>query len=187
MMEGGKAKPVIYLYPTTTTDVNVRVTLRDDEFTESIPAGSGDWNVTARPDGRLTDKATGRSYDYIYWESTDNTEYDWSRGFVVKGSEAEEFLLRILPAIGLSEKEYSEFIDYWLPRLEKNEYNLVTFQTKRYTDAVRMEISPKPDSVLRVFMAFKAIDGPTDIPVPEIKPFKRTGFTVVEWGGTEVK
>lgn len=185
-MEGGREKPVIYLYPERTTDVNVRVSLSDGWFTESIPAGSGEWNVTARPDGTLTDKATGKTYDYIYWESTADADYDWSHGYVVKGSEAESFLLRVLPAMGMNEKEYSEFIDYWLPRLQKNEYNLVTFQTDCYTDAVKMDISPEPDSVLRVFMAFRAADGATTVAEPEIQPFERNGFTVVEWGGAEI-
>ena len=186
LMQGGREKPVIYLYPVRTMDVNVRVRLNDGWFTESIPAGSGDWNVTASPDGRLTDKATGETYDYIYWESSAGTDYDWSKGYVVKGSESEQFLLRILPAMGLSKKEYTEFIDYWLPRLQKNEYNLITFQTVCYTDAVRMDISPEPDSVLRVFMVFKAVDGAAPVAAPEIHPFERNGFTVVEWGGAEV-
>lgn len=185
MMEGGREKPVIYLYPTKTTDVTVRIKLTDGRFTQSIPAGSGNWRVTANPDGKLTDKASGRSYDYIFWESTDNTDYDWSEGYVVKGSEAEDFLLDILPKMGLSKKESGEFSDYWLPRLEKNEYNLVTFQTDRYTDTAKLDVSPKPDTVIRVFMAFKAIDVPIAINAPEIKPVERKGFTVVEWGGTE--
>lgn len=185
-MEGGKEKPVIYLYPTKTTDITVRIRLADGgRFTESIPAGSGNWRVLANPDGKLIDKASGGTYDYIFWESTDNTEYDWSEGYVVKGCEAEEFLRGILPAMGLNKKECGEFSDYWLPRLEKNEYNLVTFQTDRYTDSAKLEVSPKPDTVIRVFMAFKAIDGPVNIPAPEIKPVERKGFTVVEWGGAE--
>ncbi len=184
-MEGGKEKPVIYLYPAKTTDVTVRIRLAEGRFTQSIPAGSGEWHVTARPDGKLTDKASGRAYDYIFWESTDNTEYDWSEGFVVKGSEAEEFLIGILPKMGLNRKECGEFIEYWLPRLEKNEYNLVTFQTDCYTDSAKLEVSPKPDTVIRVFMAFKAVDGPMTIAAPEIKPVERKGFTVVEWGGAE--
>lgn len=184
-MEGGKEKPVIYLYPTETTDVRVRVRLADGRFTQTIPEGDGVWNVTARPDGRLTDKAGGKNYDYIFWESTDDTEYDWSRGYVVKGSEAEGFLLKILPKMGLIKREYDEFIDYWLPRLQKNEYNLVTFQTDRYTDSAALEVSPKPDTVIRVFMAFKATDGPVAVGRPEIQPVERKGFTVVEWGGAE--
>ncbi len=184
-MEGGREKPVIYLYPTETTDVSVRVSLADGRFTQSIPEGDGEWSVTARPDGRLTDKASGKSYDYIFWESTDGTEYDWSRGYVVKGSEAEGFLLSILPEMGLIRSEYAEFIDYWLPRLQKNEYNLVTFQTDCYTDSAALEVSPKPDTVIRVFMVFKAIDGPVRVGKPEIQPVERKGFTVVEWGGAE--
>ena len=89
--------------------------------------------------------------------------------------------------MGLNRKEYTEFIDYWLPRLEKNEYNLITFQTERYTDSAKLEVSPKPDSVLRVFMAFKAVDGPVAVTAPEIQPFEIKGFTVVEWGGAEVR
>ena len=186
MMEGGKEKPVIYLYPTRTMDVNVRITLTSGEFTQSIPAGDGEWNVTAEPDGTLTDKASGEKYGYIFWESTDETEYDWSEGYVVKGHEAKEFLNSVLPQMGLSSSESAEFIEYWLPRLGKNEYNLVSFQTDCYTDSAKLDVSPQPDSVLRVFMAFKKIDGPVFVSSPKIEPFERQGFTVVEWGGTEV-
>ena len=186
-LEGGKEKPVIYLYPERTTDVTVRISLTDGRFTKCIPEGDGEWNVTASPDGKLTDKATGKTYDYIFWESTDNTGYDWSEGYVVKGSEAEVFLRGILQEMGLNEKEYTEFIDYWLPRLEKNEYNLISFQTDRYTESARLDVSPSPDSVLRIFMAFKRIDGPVFVTRPDIEPFERNGFTVVEWGGAEVR
>ena len=186
-LEGGKEKPVIYLYPERTTDVTVRISLTDGRFTKCIPEGDGEWNVTASPDGKLTDKATGKTYDYIFWESTDNTGYDWSEGYVVKGSEAEVFLRGILQEMGLNEKEYTEFIDYWLPRLEKNEYNLISFQTDRYTESAKLDVSPSPDSVLRVFMAFKRIDGPVFVARPDIEPFERNGFTVVEWGGAEVR
>ena len=186
-LEGGKEKPVIYLYPERTTDVTVRISLTDGRFTKCIPEGDGEWNVTASPDGKLTDKATGKTYDYIFWESTDNTGYDWSEGYVVKGSEAEVFLRGILQEMGLNEKEYTEFIDYWLPRLEKNEYNLISFQTDRYTESAILDVSPSPDSVLRVFMAFKRIDGLVFFARPDIEPFERNGFTVVEWGGAEVR
>ena len=106
---------------------------------------------------------------------------------ISRTSEAEVFLRGILPEMGLAENEYTEFIDYWLPRLEKNEYNLISFQTDRYTESARLDVSPQPDSVLRVFMAFKSIDGPVFVARPDIEPFEREGFTVVEWGGAEVR
>jgi len=187
LFEGGKEKPVIYLYPTHTMDVNVRVSLTDGVLTETIPESDGEWTVTAEPDGRLTDKATGKKYDYIYWESSDRTEYDWSEGFVVAGKDSDDFLKKILPRMGLNEKESSEFISYWLPRLKKNSCNLISFQTDRYTDSAKLDVSPKPDSVLRVFMAFKEISGPYYVTPQKIDKFERNGFTVVEWGGAEVR
>ena len=142
---------------------------------------------SADPDGTLTDKASGKRYDYIFWESTDNTEYDWSEGYVIKGSETEAFLRSVLPKMGLKKSEYEEFMEYWLPRMQKNKYNLITFQTDRYTESAKLTVDPKPDSVLRVFMAFRAVDGPVSVARPMIKPFIRKGFTVVEWGGAEVR
>ena len=183
----GKEKPVIYLYPTRKMDVSVKLKLTDGYFTESIPAGDGDWLVAAEPSGRLTDKASGKHYDYIFWESSDETEYDWSEGYVVAGYEAEEFLSTILPKMGLNTKESAEFIEYWLHRLERNKYNLITFQTDCYEESAKLYVNPKPDSMLRVFMAFKAIQEPVLISSPTIKPFERKGFSVVEWGGVEVK
>ena len=185
--QGGKEKPVIYLYPVHTMDVSVRVDLADGHFTQTIPESNGEWHVTADPDGTLTDKASGKKYDYIFWESSDNTEYDWSEGYVIKGSDTESFLRSILPKMGLKKNEYEEFIEYWLPRMKGNRYNLITFQTGCYTESAKLTVAPEPDSVLRVFMAFRAVDGPVAVARPKIKSFERRGFTVVEWGGAEVR
>ena len=41
--------------------------------------------------------------------------------------------------------------------------------------------------MLRVFMAFKALEEPIEVTEPTFEAFERRGFTVVEWGGTEIK
>ena len=184
---GGMAKPAIYLYPETTQMVSVDVELAEGNFTRTAPLYHNGWNVLAAPDGTLTDPATGESYTYIYWESDSEPAYDWSEGYVVAGKDTRAFLLEILPQMGLLPEEYNDFINYWQPRMQKNAYNLITFQKECYTDAAKMKIDPQPDSCLRIFMAYKAIDAPIDIPAPEITPFERKGFTVVEWGGAEVQ
>ena len=89
--------------------------------------------------------------------------------------------------MGLTPREYNEFIVYWLPKMQNNEYNLISFQNEEYTDNVRLDISPKPDSTLRVFMAYKALDEKIEVEPQEFEPFERKGFTVVEWGGAQVK
>ena len=71
--------------------------------------------------------------------------------------------------------------------MQNNEYNLISFQSEAYTDNVELDISPEPDSVLRVFMAYKALDGYVEVEQQSFENFERNGFTVVEWGGVEVK
>ena len=69
----------------------------------------------------------------------------------------------------------------------RNPYNLITFQTSAYTEVAELEITPAPDSILRVFMVFRALDEPMEIESPDLAPFAREGFTVVEWGGRQEK
>ena len=158
--------------------------------TGSVASASGvssvSWQVTAKPDGTLID-ASYNTYSYLYWEGETDTRYDLSKGFVVKGEDSADFLREKLSYMGLTPREYNEFIVYWLPRLEANKYNLITFQGGAYTDSARLQITPEPDSLLRVFMAFKPLARPIDIPEQELTPFTRTGFTVIEWGGCELK
>lgn len=182
--QGTAAKPVIYLYPEECTAVSVQLDY-DGELTVTYPAYADGWQVTADPDGTLHD-AAGREYAYLFWEGVSDTDYDFSEGFCVPGEDTAAFLQETLAGIGLTPREYNEFIVYWLPKMQGNPYNLIAFQSDRYTDTARLTIDPAPDSMLRVFMAWKPLDKPQEI-APQIFPaFAREGFTVVEWGGTQV-
>ena len=181
------AKPVIYLYPETETDVHVTLDYAG-ELTVTYPDyGEDGWHVTAAPDGTLTD-AAGRTYSYLFWEGISDTEYDFSDAYCVAGSETAAFLEQILPQLGLTPREYNEFIVYWLPRMQDNPYNLIAFQTTAYTDAAALNITPAPETVIRVFMAYQPLDSAVSVPEPQTLPPTpvREGFTVVEWGGCEV-
>ena len=70
--------------------------------------------------------------------------------------------------------------------MEGNPYNLISFQTDTYTDAAELTIAPAPDTLIRVFMAWKGLDQPVGIEPQALTAPVRTGFTAVEWGGTEV-
>lgn len=180
------AKPVIYLYPEEKTDVDVALKL-DGELTVTYPEYSGGWAVTAMPDGTIYDRATGREYSYLFWEGNTDFETDFSEGFCVPGDKTAEFLQASLASLGLTPKEYNDMIVYWLPRMKDNPYNIISFQGDNYTEAARLKVTPEPDSVLRVFMAWKASDTMVEILPQELVPFERTGFALVEWGGGEVK
>lgn len=179
-------KPVIYLYPEEITNVRIGLEL-DGQLVCSYPEYDGGWNVAAKPDGTIYNKKDGNIYSYLFWEASLNAEWDMSSGFVIKGSDTVDFLREKLSFIGLNEKEYNEFIVYWLPIMQNNEYNLITFQTEAYENIAELNITPEPDSVLRVFMTFKGLDEYKEIPEQELEAFERNGFTVIEWGGCEIK
>ena len=178
-------KPVIYLYPEAETDVTVRLDYAGD-LTCTYPAYDGTWRVTAAPDGTLTDES-GQIYRYLYWEGVDNVQYDFSEGFCVPGSETAAFLEDALAQLGLTRAEANEFIIYWLPQMEQNAYNLISFQSDAYTDAAKLTITPQPDTLLRVFMAWKPLTSAVEISPQPLTAPERTGFTAVEWGGAKVQ
>lgn len=177
-------KPVIYLYPETKTAVTVQLDL-DGDLTCTYPAYGEGWTVIASPDGTLTD-ANGQQYNYLYWEGIQQADYDFSQGFCVAGADTAAFLEEALAQLGLTRREANEMLVYWLPQMEGNPYNLISFQEETYTNGARLTVTPEPDAVLRVFLAWKPLDAPVDIPPQSLTAPERTGFTLVEWGGAQV-
>lgn len=190
LLSAHASKPVIYLYPETKTEVNVKLGL-DGKLTVVYPnydEVSG-WTVTAEPDGTLTD-SKGRKYSYLYWEGDINIKPDMDKGFCVKGEDTAAFLEDSLKQLGLTDKEADDFITYWLPMMQGNEYNVITFQTKAYEEVAALHVSPRPDTVIRVNMLWYSSKVKVNIRPQELgsmNPAERKGFTVVEWGGEEYK
>jgi hypothetical protein len=183
----GSYKPVIYLYPESEQDVTVNLDYHGDIFA-SFPNYNNGWQVTAYPDGKIIEN--GKEYSYLFWEGNPDSErkYDLTTGFVVKGSETREFLQDKLSEIGLTPKEYNEFIVYWYPKMQDNAYNLIHFATyDEYDRFAELNITPTPDAMLRVFMVYKPLSQPKPITPQSFTQFNRSGFTVVEWGGSELK
>ncbi len=179
---GGRAKPVLYLYPEKETKVNI--TFEHPEYLKTTyPKFKNKWEVIASPNGDLKDK-DGKYYYALYWDEVRYHEVDFKEGFYVTKENAIEFLEEKLTTIGLNPKERNEFIMYWLPILEKNEKNLVYFElTKEREQYNKLNILPKPDSMLRVAIHIKKVDSKKDIKEQKLETFKRNGFVAVEWGG----
>ena len=181
-------KPVIYLYPEQETDVHVELELTESELSTTYPRYNNGWDVTAYPDGTLLNKSDGTHHKYLFWDSTNcRTRFDFSKGFCVAGNDTESFLKEKLAYMGLTEEEMNEFIVYWLPLMEHNKYNLISFQGEAYTNSAKLDITPAPDSICRIFMTYVPLEDPVDIEPQPLESFERKGFTVVEWGGCEIK
>lgn len=175
-------KPVIYLYPEKETDC--RVTVDYPRFSYTYPTYEDGWNVTAFPDGRLINKKDNSEHYYLFWEGNERIDWSYEEGFVVKGEDTETFLREKLAFMGLTPREYNDFITYWVPQMKNNPYNLITFAGEQYEKLAPLTVTPQPDSVLRVHMVYKPLKEKMEIKEQILKPFERKGFTVVEWGGT---
>lgn len=178
-------KPVIYLYPEKEMEASVQLDYAG-EVTCTYPACSDVWKVTASPDGTLKDES-GQTYNYLYWEGISQVDYDFSKGFCIAGSDTASFLEEALNKLGLTRREANEFIVYWLPQMQDNPYNLISFQSDTYTQSAKLTVDPSPDTVLRVFMAWKPSEEMVSVPEQELTAPERNGFTVVEWGGSMVR
>ena len=179
---GGYAKPVLYLYPEK--DTNVEVTFDNkDNLTTTYPKYKDSWKVLAKSNGDLYDES-GKYYYGLYWEEDLNHKVDFTSGFYVEKDEAIEFLEEKLTTLGFNDKERNEFIMYWLPILEKNGKNLVYFElTEERNTYNKLNITPSPDSILRVAIHVKKVDRKVNIKEENLPTFERKGFTAVEWGG----
>ena len=177
-------KPIIYLYPEKVTEVTVKMG-HSENLICSYPKYVNGWNVTAYPDGKLIYNETGRELYSLYWEGNNKTAYMTDEGFCVKGEDTASFLEEKLALLGLSEREAEEFIIFWLHILENNEYNYIRFESMEDMNSyMPLNITPAPDTIIRVNMIFKALENPVELREQKIVTPERNGFTVVEWGGT---
>ncbi|WP_167148900.1 transcriptional initiation protein Tat [Actinomyces sp. ZJ308] len=190
-------KPVLYLYPSVTTNLSVSLDYQGRlTYTYPKPQTQADgrvsWQVTASPDGDLTD-ASGRHYPSLFWEGEGPASSTQDEGFVVHADAATGFLEEKLSVLGLSQREASEFITFWGPRIAERGSALVTFATDEYARRAVYRFTDTssgaevlPETFIRVYVLIGEVPR-TPVPEQDLVPAPaRTGFTAVEWGGTEL-
>ena len=178
-------KPIIYLYPES--DMNIDISFKDpSKLTTSYPRYINGWSVLAHPDGNIT--YNNKNYYALYYEANNSIEFSkQEEGFVVAKNDLIPFLEEKLSILGLNEREANEFIVYWLPILEENEYNYIRFATtSEVENNIPLEINPTPETLIRVLMTYKKADKNTKVKEQVLERKTRTGYTVVEWGGTKI-
>ena len=180
-------EPVIYLYPTKREEVRVHLAVKGEVTTTSpVVDASQTWDVTADPSGTLTD-ATGKTWPYLFWEARLRARFDMSEGSVVAASDTQTFLDTALAAQGLDPSERAAFEAYWLPRMKGSAFNLIHFEGAAYEQLAPLDVWPRPDTSIRVFMVWKPLDRPVATAPQTFSARRRRGFMLVEWGGTELQ
>lgn len=182
-------KPVIYLYPTEKTDIKLTLDFKG-KLQTTYPKYVDNWEVTAYPNGQIFDKKSQRFYNSLFWDGMldfPKEHYNYQTGFVIPKNKLTSFLIEKLELIGLNSSETNDFIQYWLPFLEKNELNFIHFYVNsEYEIISKNRIDPKPETSIRVFMEFYGLEKPITIAEQKLLKTERKGFALVEWGGSEV-
>ncbi|KAI0707107.1 hypothetical protein C8Q76DRAFT_748005 [Earliella scabrosa] len=196
MLEQRGRKPVIYLFPPTllsTATVSVRLVPQWDFSHVYPPAKSTtmdngmksiSWNVSAEPDGTLTEKGSNLELSYLFWEAVSDShapdtppltpvheghverfhpafpslEPDMPTAVLLSSSDLLPYLDSALRSLSLHTSARNDFITYWLPSLSKQPYTALRFLPQAvYERAAELEVEPKPDVVTRVFMLFRGV------------------------------
>lgn len=182
-------KPAIYLYPEKPTNMSVKV-IPQGYLTKSIPEYNGGWNVKAYPDGTLersviSGQRSVERYPYLYYEANIENVPVPKEGWVVEKSNIKNQIAKILSQIGLNNKETSDFLSYWVPRLTEKPYYFITLLPQDViNEKERLIFSQDPDTLIRVRFLFEGLDVPMSV-LPLELPSKpaREGFVAVDWGG----
>lgn len=179
-------KPVIYVYPETTTEVKIELEV-NGKLGFTYPLYNDGWKFTASPEGKIT--MNDKVYNYLFWEAETPgyaLEPANKTGFLVSSDTLLSFLENSLDQMGFNSIEATDFITFWYPQMIKNEKNHIHFLFNESCDSyAALKITPQPTNIYRVGMIWSGADG-NFVPEKQMIPtLNREGFTVVEWGGAE--
>lgn len=178
----GCAKPVVYLYPTTAQEVNVKVGANVKVSVPNYDVSNG-WTAFAQPNGQLS--VNGMQYGSLFWEGPGIGQYpEITGGTVAKQADVVGVIRLQLSQQGLNTTETNDFIAYWQDKIPATPFvRLTWFDTAQMNKLAPLQISPKPDTMIRVFLDMEGLNSPIGLPAQNLKSIPRNGFTVVEWGG----
>ncbi len=102
---------------------------------------------------------------------------------VVAQKDLENWFNEYLPKLGLNKKEKEQFMEYWLERLQgQNYYEMKLLSRKFLEEHAKLTILPSPDTVIRVIFYFTPMDEYKTVKAPVIQTPEQKGFVVLEWG-----
>ncbi len=181
-------KPVIYIYPTKTENVSIKLNV-NGKLGFTYPEYKNGWNFVAEPGGVI--KMNEKKYNYLFWDAELNINtatLNLNEGFIVTKNNLVNFFEEKLKLMGLNSQETQDYITYWCPLMNVNETNYIQFIfNEEFGKYAPLTINPKPNHLFRVCMLWSKANENTIVKEQKIQSFTRSGFTVVEWGGTEIK
>ena len=126
-------------------------------------------------------------------KSNESNEYfkkiiDKTSKYCFSSEEVCDRLDEILMKKGLNIIERQDFITYWMPQLTSKKFATLSFMNiEDYSAIASLDINPKPDKMIRVFMLFKPIDDYEETLLKEDDKIEESREDiqqklVIEWG-----
>lgn len=146
-------KPVVYYYSKDKEENRLNLNLKKwDYFTKLIPEldknnwwdfSSKNWNI----------KVKDKNYDYLYYSLVTlwyKHNKDW---WIVSWKNIVSFFEDKLEKINFTQKEKTDFIDYWKSEFENDKYYFVSFKYKEDLDKIiKLDFTKKVDNEFRVLL-----------------------------------
>ncbi len=171
--------PYIYLYPETTSVVDVSLVFHNPgHVTASEPPYGDGWSVEVEPTGIIDGE-----FDYLFYEADYSSEMQITHAWTVRADTLEAAFRNLLTQYGCVGREIEDFVDFWMPYFADYEYYMIFPQDE--SAMVGLDISPEPDNILRIYFSIRGFDSAIFLEEPAPPPpFIREGFVAVEWGVT---
>lgn len=187
-------KPVIYAYSDKPIDFSIHLKEKG-ELTFTYPQLQNEhlWKVKTGENGNLISE-NDVTFPYLFWEAKQDFSseigYHSNSNEIIYTKDLVTYFELELSKLGLNFKEQADFITYWCPKfIDAKNVQVQIFIDDNCSIIGDLVISPKPDHLRRIFVLFEAnpIDLKNFIPKKlNVQTFERTGFTVIEWGGSEI-
>ncbi|MFV0593525.1 MAG: PKD domain-containing protein [Draconibacterium sp.] len=172
-------KPNIYIYPDSQLNLCLKINFPiGGNIVKSIPEYGDGWCFNVDKNGIIDNQ-----YTYLFYESIQPDIYQYEKGWCIKKDSLSSFFKQNMKMYNFSNAEIQDFIDYWIPLLNKADYYKIYPQTNKIIDnIIQLDFSEKPDNVYRLFYGIVETDKYYELEKPTILAFNRNGFYVVEWG-----
>jgi hypothetical protein len=193
-------KPVIYCYSDQNTNFDFQL-IPKGELTFAYPSlnSTQTWQMKLE-NNLLSDQNSQENFPYLFWESKQRDihfnissikqDKDEIRGSIVSRANIVSYLDSTLTALGFNFKEKADFITFWAPQMQKENYYLIQFVQNSQCDTfANYKINPTPNHLNRIYMLFAGNnhpDFPFEVVPQQLKPLERNGFYLVDWGGIEI-
>ncbi|MFN3471402.1 MAG: hypothetical protein ACK4ZR_02190 [Aquificaceae bacterium] len=175
--------PALYLYPEKEQTIRVKLSPKG-YIKNSIPPYKNRWIVRVAPTGEVNNKYNHLSYEVKLKKPYILTDTGW----VVPYNDLSKWFDSYLPKLGLNKKEVEDFKNYWLKKLKPYDYYEIRYIEEEFLkENMHIDIDPKPDTFIRVFLHFEGMYFKRNLIEPHIPQKTRKGFVVVEWGGIMAK